>query len=290
MKMQMNKNNNWIMFAIVTLGIILISITMFALKKEKEELLSKEPEKIYVGVEGLNTVQKTNAIESLMKLTEDIKEDSGYNNETINSLESIISNMQKDNKKLDNFNRESAVNKLKELIISVGEDPNKTVSNNDDSKKTNEDDLTNKSDEIDSVISRLEMLNKEETDIEDVLTQNTIDLIYFANDFGNDKFNRQFAASSMLIYHDLIRSSTETKDFNPVIQTYDDIVYLDNKFMTAHIPLDIFIGTGTGIAFEMQYIDNDWKLNPYSAMMSLNLMGLLNSDINSDINVDEDIN
>jgi len=285
MKMQMNKNNNWIMFAIITLGIILISITMFALKKEKEELLSKEPEKIYVGVEGLNTVQKTNAIESLMKLTEDIKEDSGYNNETINSLESIISNMQKDNKKLDNFNRESAVNKLKELIISVGEDPNKTVSNNDDSKKTN-DDLTNKSDEIDSVISRLEMLNKEETDIEDVLTQNTIDLIYFANDFGNDKFNRQFAASSMLIYHDLIRSSTETKDFNPVIQTYDDIVYLDNKFMTAHIPLDIFLGTGTGIAFEMQYIDNDWKLNPYSAMMSLNLMGLLNSDIN----VDEDIN
>ncbi|HHT96538.1 MAG TPA: hypothetical protein GXZ90_01415 [Clostridiales bacterium] len=281
----MNKNNNWIMFAIITLGIILISITMFALKKEKEELLSKEPEKIYVGVEGLNTVQKTNAIESLMKLTEDIKEDSGYNNETINSLESIISNMQKDNKKLDNFNRESAVNKLKELIISVGEDPNKTVSNNDDSKKTN-DDLTNKSDEIDSVISRLEMLNKEETDIEDVLTQNTIDLIYFANDFGNDKFNRQFAASSMLIYHDLIRSSTETKDFNPVIQTYDDIVYLDNKFMTAHIPLDIFLGTGTGIAFEMQYIDNDWKLNPYSAMMSLNLMGLLNSDIN----VDEDIN
>ena len=47
--------------------------------------------------------------------------------------------------------------------------------------------------------------------------------------------------------------------------------------MTAHIPLDIFVGTGSGIAFEMQYIDGEWKLNPYTAMMSLNLMGILNN-------------
>jgi len=49
--------------------------------------------------------------------------------------------------------------------------------------------------------------------------------------------------------------------------------------MTAHIPLDIFVGSGTGVAFEMQYVDGEWKLNPYTAMMSLNMMGIINESI-----------
>jgi hypothetical protein len=48
--------------------------------------------------------------------------------------------------------------------------------------------------------------------------------------------------------------------------------------MSAQIPLDIFIGKGTGMSFEMQYIDGEWKLNPYTAIMSLNLMSILSGE------------
>jgi len=73
--------------------------------------------------------------------------------------------------------------------------------------------------------------------------------------------------------------AVDSDDFKPVIESFDQIVYLDNKFMTAHIPLDIFVGSGTGVAFEMQYVDGEWKLNPYTAMMSLNMMGIINESI-----------
>ena len=135
---------------------------------------------------------------------------------------------------------------------------------------------TKEEEPADTITPRLEMLNDEETDIEDILTKEAIDMIYMSEEFKGEKFNRQFAASAMLIYHEIVRDSTETAEFTPAIQSYDEIVYLDNKFMTAHIPLDIFVGSGTGIAFEMQYVDGEWKLNPYTAMMSLNLMGILN--------------
>lgn len=158
---------------------------------------------------------------------------------------------------LDNFTREDAVNKLIELLKSVESDPQEEESE-------------------DTVLTRLERLDNEDTDIEDILTQETMDMIYFPKDFKEVKFNRQFTASSMLIYYEIVRDGNEEKSFEPVIQMYDDIVYLDYELMTAHIPLDIFVGSGTGIAFEMQYMNGEWKLNPYTAMMSLNLMGILN--------------
>ena len=252
----------------VTLACVLVLTTLFVIDNEKAKIEEKGPviETVYVGV--------------------------------------------KDEKELDNFNRESAVKKLQDILVEVGKDPagqTEGVANAEPAKtadvdsKDKEKDAAEKekadsagrtskdsgavkkvdeskpAEKEDSINKRLELLNNEETDIEDVLTKDAIDMLYMAEEFGGEKFNRQFAASSLLIYHDIILDSSETDDFKPVIQSYDEIVYLDNKLMTAHIPLDIFVGTGSGIAFEMQYIDGEWKLNPYTAMMSLNLMGILNN-------------
>ena len=240
----MNKKN-LTLASIIILAVILISVTIFAINNERKTLGLQEPkiEKVYVGFE-----------------TEE---------------------------ELDNFNREDAVKSLQALIVEVGKAPGADKGTEDEEIKNTDEEVKNETiieenkegeeNKEDTIVSRLEMLNNEDTDIEDVLTKKAIDKLYFSEEFGKDKFNRQFAASSLLIYYDIIRDSG-SKDFSPVIQSYDEIIYLDNKFMTAHIPLDIFIGSGTGVAFEMQYINGEWQLNPYTAMMSLNMMGILNQN------------
>lgn len=242
----MNKiNKNIKLLGAALLSVLLISITMFVVNKEREKISQLEPEiqTVYVGYEK--------------------------------------------GEPLENFNRESAVQKLKEILISVGQAPPASSENKESSSelvesKESEVDKESKESEVDEEITiadRLKTISDDEKDIQDVLTQETIDMLYFAEEFGKDKFNRQFAASAMLIYYDLVVDSSKSTEFTPVIQSYDEIVYLDNKLMTAHIPLDIFIGSGTGVSFEMQYIDGEWKLNPYTAMMSLNMMGILNESI-----------
>lgn len=242
----MNKiNKNIKLLGVALLSVLLISITMFVVNKEREKISQLEPEiqTVYVGYEK--------------------------------------------GEPLENFNRESAVQKLKEILISVGQAPpaisdDKESSSELAESKESEVDKESKESEVDKEITiadRLKTISDDEKDIQDVLTQETIDMLYFAEEFGKDKFNRQFAASAMLIYYDLVVDSSKSTEFTPVIQSYDEIVYLDSKLMTAHIPLDIFIGSGTGVSFEMQYIDGEWKLNPYTAMMSLNMMGILNESI-----------
>lgn len=242
----MNKKNLG-MLGIIVLAIVLISITIYSINKEKQDLVEQEPviETVYVGFD--------------------------------------------DEKVLDNFSREDAVMSLRALLTEVKNDPEdvkkteaKVEDENDEVKaedKTEDQDENDEDKTEDTITRRLERLDNEETDIEDVLTKEAIDMIYFSEEFGEDKFNRQFAASALLIYHELIMDAVDSDDFKPVIESFDQIVYLDNKFMTAHIPLDIFVGSGTGVAFEMQYVDGEWKLNPYTAMMSLNMMGIINESI-----------
>ena len=253
----MNKiNKNIKLLGVALLSVLLISITMFVINKEREKISQLEPEiqTVYVGYEK--------------------------------------------GEPLENFNRESAVQKLKEILISVGQAPTAISENKESSSETTEskesssettetkesssESVESKESEVDeeiTVADRLKTISDDEKDIQDVLSQETIDMLYFAEEFGKDKFNRQFAASAMLIYYDLVVDSSNSTEFTPVIQSYGEIVYLDSKLMTAHIPLDIFIGSGTGVSFEMQYIDGEWKLNPYTAMMSLNMMGIMNNSI-----------
>lgn len=198
------KKLNWAILSVIIMGILMASITIFIVNKEKEKFENKEPEKIYVGYD--------------------------------------------DKQKLDNFSREKAVEAMENILVSIGKDvdgKNRTVE------------------------ERMKALDKEGTELEDVINKSTIDKLYLADEFKKEKFNRQFTASVLLTYHQLIAETTEKKDFKPLIDDFSDIVYLDSKFKTAHIPLDVFIGQNRGIAFEMQYIDGEWKLNPYTAMMSL---------------------
>lgn len=153
-----------------------------------------------------------------------------------------------DGKKLENFTREKAVDAMRDILVSIKKDV-------DGKDRTIEE--------------RMKALDNPKTELKDVISQETIDKLYLSDEFKKEKFNRQFAASVLLTYHQLISETSKNKEFKPLLDDFSSVVYLDNKMKNAQIPLDVFIGENRGIAFEMQYIDGEWKLNPYTAMMSL---------------------
>ena len=66
------------------------------------------------------------------------------------------------------------------------------------------------------------------------------------------------------------------KDLNPLYTDYDNIIYLDKETNTAQIPINIFTGTYGSISFEMVYINNQWRLSPYSLLESVSLSAQIN--------------
>ena len=216
------KKVNWSILFIIILGILLISVTIFAINNEVEKIAEQEPEIIYVG--------------------SDSKEP------------------------LENFSREGAVEAMLETLKSIEED----IEGQDR-----------------TIEERMIVLDDEEADINDAINQKTIDKLYLQENFKDVKFNRQFTASALLTYRQLIKEITKSDEVKPLIDTYDELVYLDEKLMVAHIPLDVFIGDNKGIAFEMQYVDGEWKFNPYTAMMSLVMIVNYESQIENALRTQE---
>lgn len=205
MKEKLKKINYKNMF-IVLLIVLLVSVTLLSLDKEKNSIKEQEPEKVVVGY------------------------DKG--------------------EMLENFSKNDAVEAFKNILQSVENDPQ-------ESKRELKD--------------RIAALDKEETDLKDVISEETMDKIYLQEEFESDKFNRRFVASALLTYYDVISRFNETGKIESVMdeESIDSLVYLDKKLMKAHIPMDLFTGESKGIAFEMQYIDGEWYYNPYTSMMSL---------------------
>ena len=191
---------------IVLLIILLVSVTLAALDKEKSSIKEREPEKVVVGY------------------------DKG--------------------EMLENFSKNDAVKAFEEILQSIENDPQ-------DSKRELKD--------------RISALDKEETDLKDVISEKTMEKVYLQEEFEADKFNRRFVASALLTYYDVISRFNENEKIESVMneESIDSLVYLDKKLMKAHIPMDVFTGESRGIAFEMQYIDGEWYYNPYTSMMSL---------------------
>lgn len=205
MKEKLKKINYKNMF-IVLLIVLLVSVTLLALDKEKNSIKEQEPEKVVVGY------------------------DKG--------------------EMLENFSKNDAVEAFKNILQSVENDPQ-------ESKRELKD--------------RIAALDKEETDLKDVISEETMDKIYLQEEFESDRFNRRFVASALLTYYDVISRFNEKGKIESVMneESIDSLVYLDKKLMKAHIPMDVFTGESRGIAFEMQYIDGEWYYNPYTSMMSL---------------------
>lgn len=167
--------------------------------------------------------------------------------EKISNMEPSTVYVGKDDEVLDNFSKKDAVEAMKDVLMSIDEDV-------DDEKRTLEE--------------RIEAMDKESSDLDDVISDKTIDKLYLEEEFEKNKFNRQFAASALLTFRKMTEDVNH-EEINIFEDVLDELVYLDSKMMTAHIPVDVFTGDSRGFSFQMEYIDGEWKFNPYTSMMSL---------------------
>ena len=85
-------------------------------------------------------------------------------------------------------------------------------------------------------------------------------------------------ATALLSFVDLIEKNGN-KDIKPLTNDYNNVVYLDENSKTAQVPVNIFTGTSGSISFEMIYIDDEWKLSPYSLLESLSLSSQIQQQI-----------
>lgn len=118
---------------------------------------------------------------------------------------------------------------------------------------------------------------KENKNINDIIPKNAFNRIYLT-DFMVDDNVKVSTAISLLSFVDLIKNNGN-KDIKPLTNDYNNVVYLDENSKTAQVPVNIFTGTSGSISFEMIYIDNEWKLAPYSLLESLSLSSQIQQQI-----------
>ena len=169
-------------------------------------------------------------------------------NEIVKEVEKVVY-VGKEEVKLDNFSKEGAVDALRLLFVE---------GNKDTKTRTLEE--------------RLDAI--ENNDMDEVLTKETIDKIYLSEEFSTNQYNRQVTASTVIAFSVLVNQNVGGEELNPVVKNFADAIYLDAQVMNAFVPLDVFVGASTGYSFEMQYVNGEWKLNPYSIIMSMKLSEL----------------
>jgi hypothetical protein len=118
---------------------------------------------------------------------------------------------------------------------------------------------------------------KENKNINDIIPKNAFNRIYLT-DFMVDDNVKVSTATSLLSFVDLIEKNGN-KDIKPLTNDYNNVVYLDENSKTAQVPVNIFTGTSGSISFEMIYIDDEWKLSPYSLLESLSLSSQIQQQI-----------
>ena len=99
------------------------------------------------------------------------------------------------------------------------------------------------------VLNKLHLTNEINTDL--MQSNTVIALLGIVNTFNSDK------------------AEIRLTDMNAI--------YMDKDTNSCYIPLDIFTGHYTATSIQMVYVNNEWKLNPYSLMLSIQLSDLISS-------------
>lgn len=121
---------------------------------------------------------------------------------------------------------------------------------------------------------RIEALEKDK-DITKVMHKDALDLIHFDNDWGTVNDNQISTAVGLIVQSTLLNDMNE-KDFEALLPIESDkIAVIDEVTQKAFISLDVFAGMKTGMSAEMEYIDGEWKLDPYSLVRSMELTDII---------------
>lgn len=116
----------------------------------------------------------------------------------------------------------------------------------------------------------LEKLLNDDIKLSEIVTEESLDYIYFTDFLKDDEEAMRSTFISLVSFIKVLEES-KNNDFNVVYTEYNNVIYLDNKSNTANIPANLYTGNLGSISFEMIYVDDTWKLSPYSMLESVSL-------------------
>lgn len=121
---------------------------------------------------------------------------------------------------------------------------------------------------------QLELIKDKNNDLNSIINKDSLNWIYLT-DFMNNEDVQRTTIQILLSFIQQMKNNGN-KDLNPIYTDYENIIYLDKETNTAQIPINIFTGTYGSISFEMVYINNQWRLSPYSLLESVSLSAQIN--------------
>lgn len=113
-----------------------------------------------------------------------------------------------------------------------------------------------------------------------VIPDDFMSKVHFPRDFAEDSVSTSISLGSLLMSTEIITKSTENEliQVSPIIGDPILGIYFDEVTRTAMIPMDIFIGKSSGFYYEMMYVNQEWKISPYSIVMGIKLVDIVSTE------------
>lgn len=122
-----------------------------------------------------------------------------------------------------------------------------------------------------TIKTRLDNIIKDRTTLFNNIDIKVLNKLHLTNEINTDLMQSNTAIALLGIVN------TFNSDKAEIRLTDMNAIYMDKDTNSCHIPLDIFTGHYTATSIQMVYVNNEWKLNPYSLMLSIQLSDLISS-------------
>lgn len=117
------------------------------------------------------------------------------------------------------------------------------------------------------VQGRLEALDAGDYSVADIDTMKKY--IRFTGEFETDTELQNTTFQALITLASLLKNSDGI--IAPVSDTMYRYVFLDSELGVAYVPINAFIGSSSIFSMEMVYVEDGWKLLPYSLLDSIRL-------------------
>jgi hypothetical protein len=108
-----------------------------------------------------------------------------------------------------------------------------------------------------------------------VVSPDLENLMRFKDVFAESKDLKINTYQALITFSTLIQKTTEKETIAPISENEWQKVFVDSEAGIAFVPLSLYAGSSVAFSLEMVYIDNEWKLAPYSVLDAVKLSAML---------------
>lgn len=107
---------------------------------------------------------------------------------------------------------------------------------------------------------------------------NLLAYIRFVDTFEESEERQVNAVQTVLTLAEVASQFAENDAIAPISDEAWSLVHVDSTTGVAYVPLEAFTGTQTGYSLTMVYVDDEWKLDPYSLLDSVTLAAMIQNN------------